>query len=664
MVSKSDTISILVVEDEDETREEIIQALRSLESSDDISLNICYMPNLTEFHIETEENHEKFNPKIHLDHDIVILDLKVPGDGKEIPAEFHVYGGGYIATLLQNKPCNIFVESGYLDSKEVPTLIHDTLSILSANQRLLKWKKDVDFKKTITNILDFVRKIAQAKSENLHLPLSEINTISFASKTNHPVLLLGSTGTGKEQFARLIHDWWKQAHEMEGPFVVLNCAMLNYNLLQDELCGHVRGAFTGADNHKLGKALLAAGLNSKMQSSKSTKMQGFQAKVREITDALICLQENFESLKESTASIDKYTETIKSAAKTITQLFEERLSALTNYFEVIKTRVSTNFSEDYVKWLMGSNKSYLERNDDSFDVKILPEKNNKRYGTLFLDEIGDMPIEAQAMILRLLSEEPEISPVGFEGRISGAKMRIIAATSNPYWLSYAGEGIKILPTSEGTKKYVEPRPDLFHRIAYHIIRVKDLETEDISFMIDTNKWTKDALERIRQAVENRQLSGHRRELKKIVQMLDELFTHAKSLGLAIGDKVTVDMLESIWKPTSVSSMALQDIWSANKSTMSTGLIESKNSWTFDDFVSNQIVNPPTNEYHMLNYLFKNLGRVVKFEDVKDYLQSVTSSVINRRSLEAAMNRLRGKVNDKQQKSGVVFIKRGYGLIKK
>ncbi len=77
-----------------------------------------------------------------------------------------------------------------------------------------------------------------------------------AANSDASILLLGESGTGKELFARSIHQW-SPRHTM--PMVVINCVALTETLLENELFGHERGAFTGADRLHKGKIEMADG---------------------------------------------------------------------------------------------------------------------------------------------------------------------------------------------------------------------------------------------------------------------------------------------------------------------------------------------------------------------------------------------------------------------
>jgi len=90
-------------------------------------------------------------------------------------------------------------------------------------------------------------------SPALKLVLNQVVTVA---PTDATVLILGETGTGKELIARAVH---RLSNRKDGPFVKVNCAAIPTGLLESELFGHEKGAFTGAISQKVGRVELAHG---------------------------------------------------------------------------------------------------------------------------------------------------------------------------------------------------------------------------------------------------------------------------------------------------------------------------------------------------------------------------------------------------------------------
>ena len=83
-----------------------------------------------------------------------------------------------------------------------------------------------------------------------------VRTAQQAAASNATILLRGESGTGKEILARAVHRW---SPRHQRPFVTVNCVALSEDLLESELFGHEKGAFTGAHQRKLGKVELSHG---------------------------------------------------------------------------------------------------------------------------------------------------------------------------------------------------------------------------------------------------------------------------------------------------------------------------------------------------------------------------------------------------------------------
>lgn len=101
------------------------------------------------------------------------------------------------------------------------------------------------------------------------------------SQTDSTVLILGDSGTGKELIARAIH---LNSPRSEGPLVAINCAALPENLLESELFGYEKGAFTGADKTKKGRFELASG-GSLFLDEISEMNPNIQAKVLRVIES-------------------------------------------------------------------------------------------------------------------------------------------------------------------------------------------------------------------------------------------------------------------------------------------------------------------------------------------------------------------------------------------
>jgi DNA-binding NtrC family response regulator len=124
---------------------------------------------------------------------------------------------------------------------------------------LLLIERAIDRRRVLTELVllkeDYQRRVGLPKVLGDDPALKEtMLAIQKAAGTDATVLILGESGTGKELMSRALHQLSPRA---AGPFVAINCAAIPEGLLENELFGHEKGAFTGAGARKIGKAEIA-----------------------------------------------------------------------------------------------------------------------------------------------------------------------------------------------------------------------------------------------------------------------------------------------------------------------------------------------------------------------------------------------------------------------
>jgi two-component system response regulator AtoC len=189
------------------------------------------------------------------DINVMLLDIRLPGiDGMEVLRQAKMIDENVdVIMVTAVKNVRVAVEAiklgayDYLvkpfEIDEVLSLLRRTLERQTLMREVLYLRAEVDRHQGMGDIIGRSAKMRQ---------LYEL--IRRVADTNATVLITGESGTGKELMARAIH---KQSQRHTRPFVSVNCAAISEHLIESELFGHERGAFTGAIEKHLGKFELA-----------------------------------------------------------------------------------------------------------------------------------------------------------------------------------------------------------------------------------------------------------------------------------------------------------------------------------------------------------------------------------------------------------------------
>lgn len=180
-------------------------------------------------------------------YDVVVTDMAMPGmSGLDLLREIKKFGT-YLPVIIMTGVGTIesaveAIQAGafhYIAKPFNPTDLENLISRAAEHVSMNRRLERQDLREDLDNFI-----LGQSRSIR-----DVVQMISKVAVSDAPVLIMGETGTGKSLFARMLHQ---QSARKAGPFLTIDCAALAETLLESELFGHVKGAFTGAVSAKRG----------------------------------------------------------------------------------------------------------------------------------------------------------------------------------------------------------------------------------------------------------------------------------------------------------------------------------------------------------------------------------------------------------------------------
>jgi DNA-binding NtrC family response regulator len=182
--------------------------------------------------------------------DLVLLDVRMPGiSGEEVFQRLHEAHPGlpivFLTAFGSVEGAVLAMRNGAFDYLQKPFKREDLLLVVKRALTQAKLEHEVE---TLKGRLEALGETDAAQTRSPAM-LDQTEKCRRAATTDATVMILGESGTGKEVMARFIHN---QSRRREGPFVPVECSAVPGSLIESELFGYERGAFTGAERTKKG----------------------------------------------------------------------------------------------------------------------------------------------------------------------------------------------------------------------------------------------------------------------------------------------------------------------------------------------------------------------------------------------------------------------------
>ena len=219
--------NILIIDDDFSLRRVIEKALKNSKT------NIKSVSTISEAWVDIEKN----------EFDLIICDVVLPdGDGLELVKKVKLKNNSQSFIIISAKN-NLLtaIKANQLDVADYLPKPLDLNDLTITVDRCLKTQIIKDQESIIDEKLPIIGTSSVMQSV--------FKDIAKITKTNYTVLITGESGSGKELVAKVIHDYSSRSHS---PFIPINMASLPENLIESELFGYERGAFTGAEKRTLG----------------------------------------------------------------------------------------------------------------------------------------------------------------------------------------------------------------------------------------------------------------------------------------------------------------------------------------------------------------------------------------------------------------------------